>query len=79
MINVPVAPGFALRGAVNYDRRDSYGIRPWANSPWEADPGKENLSARLSALIDFGPDVTLLLRGARLQQDRRDAPRTRCG
>jgi len=72
MVNVPVAPGFALRGAVNYDRRDSY-IRPWVNSPWKLDPGKENLSARLSALIDFGPDVTLLLRGDYSKIDGRPA------
>ena len=72
MLNVPVAPGFALRGAVNYDRRDAY-ITPWANSPWKLDPGKKNLSGRLSALIDFGPDVTLLLRGDYSKIDGRPA------
>lgn len=62
MVNVPVSTGFALRGAVNYDRRDSYVIQS-ATSPFPLDPAKKNLSGRLSALIDFGPDISLLIKG----------------
>ncbi|MBO9695149.1 MAG: TonB-dependent receptor [Sphingopyxis sp.] len=62
VVNVPVATGFALRGALNYDRRDSYVIQS-ATSPFGLDPAKKNLSARLSALIEFGPDISLLVKG----------------
>lgn len=62
MVNVPVASGIALRGAVNYDRRDSYVIQS-PTSPYTLDPAKDNLSGRLSALFEFSPDIDLLIRG----------------
>lgn len=62
MVNVPVTSGFALRGAVNYDRRDSFVIQS-PTSPFKLDPAKNNLSARLSALLELGPDVSLLVKG----------------
>lgn len=62
MVNVPVSSGFALRGAVNYDRRDSY-VRKFAASPFSLDPAKDNLSGRLSALVEFSPDISLLVKG----------------
>lgn len=62
MVNVPVTTGIALRGALNYDRRNSYVIQS-ATSPFSLNPAKKNLSGRLSALIEFTPDVSLLVKG----------------
>ncbi|MFT3975887.1 MAG: TonB-dependent receptor [Sphingomonas bacterium] len=61
VLNVPVGEHVALRGAVNYDRRDNF---TRSNGRWtsELDPYKNNISGRLSALFDFGP-AQLTLRG----------------
>lgn len=62
MINVPVSETVAVRAAVNYDRRDSYLINN-SGTPFSIDPFKENLSARLSALIHIGGNAELVIRG----------------
>ncbi len=49
VINVPVSENFALRAAVNYDRRDNYLIRG-PNFTGHIDPFKENISGRLQGL-----------------------------
>ncbi len=53
VVNLPVTGTIAVRAAVNYDRRDSFieaGPRFTAN----LDPFKNNISGRLSALVDLG-------------------------
>jgi iron complex outermembrane receptor protein len=60
MVNFPVDDRVALRAAVNYDRRDSF-IRRGAGGA-SLDPARDNLSGRLSALIDLSPGAELLLR-----------------
>lgn len=62
MINLPVSDSFALRAAVNYDRRDSFAINN-AGSPFSLDPFKDNLSFRLSGLMDLTDKLKLLLVG----------------
>ncbi|AUW60070.1 TonB-dependent receptor [Sphingobium sp. SCG-1] len=61
MINVPFGDTVAVRGAVNYSRRDSYLLKG-ASSP-SLDPGKEDLSFRLGATFDIGERVRLYLKG----------------
>lgn len=53
VINVPVSESIALRGAVNYDRRDSY-LKAGTGFTSKLSPFKENLSVRGSALFDLG-------------------------
>ena len=53
VINVPVSDSIALRGAVNYDRRDSY-LKAGTGFTSKLSPFKENLSVRGSALFDLG-------------------------
>lgn len=53
VINVPVSEKIALRGAVNYDRRDSY-LKAGTGFTSKLSPFKENLSLRGSALFDLG-------------------------
>lgn len=62
MINVPLSSNIALRGAVNLDKRDNY-IRPTVASPSSINPFKDNLAARLSALIEVTPSIDILVRG----------------
>lgn len=62
MINLPVGENVALRGAINFDQRDSY-ITKGVASAFTLDPYKKNLSGRLSALVNFADSVSLLLRG----------------
>jgi len=62
MMNLPVGEHVALRAALNYDRRDSY-IAKGVASPFDTGPYKDNVSARLSALVDIADNVSLLLRG----------------
>lgn len=62
MVNLPVGNSIALRGAVNLERRDNY-IRKGVASPFSISPFKDNLSGRLSALIDISPSINLLVRG----------------
>jgi iron complex outermembrane receptor protein len=61
MINVPVSDNFALRAAVNYDRRDSYFIKNTADTN-TLDPFKNNLSARVSALYKPTDNLKFVLR-----------------
>ena len=61
VLNVPVSDGFALRAAVNYDKRDSYLYQ--GTSVPSLDPGKENLSFRLGAKLDLSSRVHLYLKG----------------
>ena len=56
--NVPVTDRFAVRGAVSYDRRDSY-LNKTSTDSFNMDPAKGNLSSRLSALWEISDDVTL--------------------
>jgi iron complex outermembrane receptor protein len=60
-INLPVGESVAIRGAVNFDKRDSYLLR--GTSAFSLDPVKDNLSARLSALFQFSDRGKLVLRG----------------
>ncbi len=62
MVNMPVNDAIALRGAVNLERRDNY-IRKGVASPFSIDPFKDNLSGRLSALIDVTSTLSVLVRG----------------
>lgn len=62
MVNVPVGDSIALRGAVNLERRDNY-IRQDVASPFSINPFKNNLSGRLSALIDISPSINFVIRG----------------
>lgn len=62
MVNLPLSESIAVRGAINLERRDNY-IREGVPSPYGISPFKDNLSGRLSALIDFSPSLRLLLRG----------------
>lgn len=61
VLNVPLGQSVALRGAVNYDRRDSYLIP--ANTTYEIDPFKDNLSGRLSLLVEPDDRLTIVVRG----------------
>lgn len=62
MVNLPVGENVALRGAVNFDQRDSF-ITKGVASPFSLDPYKKNISGRLSASFDFSDSVNLLVRG----------------
>jgi iron complex outermembrane receptor protein len=62
VVNVPLSDSAALRAAVNIDKRDTY-LNKNPNSPYDIDPGKDNMSVRLSGLFDIGEDVSLLVRG----------------
>lgn len=62
MVNMPVNDAIALRAAVNLERRDNY-IRKGVASPFGISPFKDNLSARLSAMIDITPSINLVVRG----------------
>ena len=62
MVNVPVGESVALRGAVNFDRRDNY-IRTPATSPFGLGRFKDNLAGRLSMLFDVTPSLSILIRG----------------
>lgn len=53
VINAPVSDNFAVRAAVNYERRDSY-INRGPLFTADNDPFKNNLSARLSGLYEWG-------------------------
>ncbi len=62
MVNVPLGEGIAVRAAGTYDRRDSFVI-DGADSPYDFNPGKDNVAGRLSLLVDSIPDLTLIVRG----------------
>jgi iron complex outermembrane receptor protein len=61
MFNAPLNDSFAIRAAVNYDRRDSF-LRNGDNLSTQLSPFKDNVSGRLSALWRFDKGE-LLLRG----------------
>jgi iron complex outermembrane receptor protein len=61
MLNVPLGDVVAVRGAVNYDRRDNYVLRGAGGAP--LDPYRNVISGRLSTLFDFGDDLRITLRG----------------
>ncbi len=61
VLNAPVSEDFAIRAAVNFDRRDSF-LKPGTNFNAPLSPYKENLGARLSALLKFDGGE-LLIRG----------------
>jgi iron complex outermembrane recepter protein len=63
VINVPVGETFALRAAVNIDRRDSYLIDGNAGDNVKLDPFKDNKTVRLSALFKPSDAFSLLLIG----------------
>lgn len=60
VLNVPLGDNVALRGALNYDRRDSF-LTPGI-SPFDLDPFKDNLSGRLSLLWEPGDHLSVLVR-----------------
>ena len=71
MVNVPVSDNFALRLAAGSNNRDGY-ITPVLHDPLEngntaVGPGlnaEDNVNARLSGLLKFGGDNSLLLQAA---------------
>ncbi|SES18865.1 TonB-dependent receptor [Sphingobium sp. YR768] len=60
-VNIPLSPSVAVRGSVNYERRDSY-VRPGPNFTSKLSPYRENISGRLSALFDLGGNGELVIR-----------------
>ena len=77
MVNVPVNDKLALRGAVSYDRRDSY-IQGVPGDAYSDNPDREAYAGRLEALFKFTPNMTLLLRAddAKLKGSRTTAVRS---
>ncbi|PZQ62980.1 MAG: TonB-dependent receptor [Sphingomonas taxi] len=63
MVNVPLGDMFALRAAVNYDRRDNYIRRPGATDGFTLDPFRDNLSGRLSLLAEPTDRLKIIVRG----------------
>jgi iron complex outermembrane recepter protein len=63
VINAPVSDTFALRAAVNLDRRNSYLIDGNAADGKNLDPFKDNKSFRLSALLKPSDALSLLIIG----------------
>lgn len=61
MINLPASEALAFRAALNYDRRDSF-LRAGPNFTADLSPFKENISARLQALLSWDSG-DLLIRG----------------
>lgn len=61
ILNVPVGESAAIRAAVNIDKRDTF-LNANPASASDIDPGKDNLSMRLSGLFDLTEDINLLLR-----------------
>lgn len=61
MLNIPVTEGFALRAAANYDQRENYVIDQ-ANDGFTLDPFKQNISGRLSALIEPSDNFNIIIR-----------------
>jgi iron complex outermembrane recepter protein len=61
MVNIPAGDALALRAAVSYDKRDSY-LSTAPGDRLSLDPFRENIAGRVSALIKFTPDFTMLLR-----------------
>ncbi|MFV3075407.1 TonB-dependent receptor [Niveispirillum fermenti] len=61
MVNVPVDDNIAIRAAANYNYRDSYLYE--GASTASLDPGKKDLSFRLSAKADIGERVRLYVKG----------------
>ncbi len=63
VMNVPLGDTFAVRAAVNFDRRDNYLIDGNAGDGVNLDPFKNNKSLRLSALFQPNDALSLLLIG----------------
>ncbi|WP_165831112.1 TonB-dependent receptor [Sphingomonas pokkalii] len=61
VVNAPIGGIAAVRAAVNYDRRDSY-VRQGV-SAYTQDPFKDNLSGRLSVLVEPSDRLRVLVRG----------------
>ena len=61
VINLPVSDNLAIRAGVNFDRRDSF-LKPGANFNAPLSPYKDNLGARLTALLKFD-NGELIIRG----------------
>jgi iron complex outermembrane receptor protein len=61
MLNLPLGDIVAVRGAVNYDRRDNYVVRGAGGAP--LDPFRNTISGRLSALFDFSEALRVTVRG----------------
>lgn len=62
MVNVPVTDTFALRAAVNYDRRDTY-VNKTSTDNFSWGPFKNVFAARLSALWQAAPNLKVLVKG----------------
>jgi len=60
VLNIPINDSVAIRGAVNYNRRDSY-LREGTSGP-SLDPGKDDLSLRLGARFAFSDRVRLYVK-----------------
>lgn len=61
VVNLPITKTFAVRAAVNYDRRDNF-ITNGARLTRDLDPFKKNISGRVTALWDLGPGE-IIVRG----------------
>lgn len=62
MINMPVGEDLGVRLAVNYERRDAYTIKG-VPSPINMDPGRDDISARLSFGGKIGSNFDFVVRG----------------
>lgn len=62
VINTPLANGAALRLAVNYDYLDTY-IRRAKPLPYNDDPARDSISARLSGKFALGSHIEIVLIG----------------
>lgn len=58
MVNLPVNDMIALRAAVNYNYHDGYNVLP-DGTPYTN--GENDVTTRLSGLVKFTPDMSLLL------------------
>jgi iron complex outermembrane receptor protein len=61
-VNVPVTETFALRAAVNYDRRDTF-VNKTSTDKFSWGPFKDVFAARLSALWEATPNLKVLVKG----------------
>jgi iron complex outermembrane recepter protein len=60
-LNAPVGDWFAVRLALNYDRRDNY-VRKADNTPFSLDPFRDVRSGRLTVLADVTPNLKFIVR-----------------
>ncbi len=60
-INVPISDGLKVRAAANYNKRDAFIINGQGTG-YEMSNNRDDLSFRLSALLDLNEDLSIILR-----------------